>query len=818
MRFGAWRGEGEGLETLPVLPLRDLVVFPQMSVPLIVGRERSRAALTAGFRAGKRLLLVAQKQARTPDPSPEDLFEVGTVATIVQLLRLPDENLKVLVEGLGRARVQAYDEAGDHLRAQIEALASASVDPVEAAAIVRATKESFEQYAQLNKGLAPELQSSVAAIEDAGRLADLLATAVGLRLEDRQALLEQLSPVARLEKIQHHLQGEVEILQVERKIKTRVKKQMERSQREYYLNEQMQAIQKELGEKDEFKAELAELEAQIQGAPLSEEARERCQRELRKLRMMSPMSAEATVIRTWLDQVLALPWGRCTDENLDVRHAAQVLDEDHHGLEKVKERILEHLAVAGLVEELRGPVLCLVGPPGVGKTSLARSIARATGRDFVRQALGGVRDEAEIRGHRRTYIGALPGKILHGMKKAGSNNPVFLLDEVDKMSSDFRGDPAAALLEVLDPEQNRSFNDHYLELDYDLSRVMFVCTANSLEGIPIPLRDRLEIIRLPGYTEAEKLAIAQRYLIRRQREATGLQPGQIRFSRQAIERMIRQYTREAGVRNLEREIAQACRKVARQVVERGPEVAVQVTSQNLPLLLGVPRFVEPQAQRRDQVGTVRGLAVTSHGGEVLEIEVSAVPGKGKLTLTGLLGDWLKESATAGFSFVRSRAAALGLAEDFYEKVDVHVHYPGNAVKADGPSAGIAMATALVSALTGRPVRADVAMTGEISLRGRVLPIGGLKEKVLAAHRQGLAMVLLPEENAKDLPEIPAVVREEIALVRVQHMDEVLERALLAAGDEERAGSAEPEAEAEGEESSLSIGALLGRLDGSSEPH
>ena len=766
-----------GKGDLPLLPLRDLVVFPHMVVPLIVGRDKSRAALTHAFKSGKKVFLAAQKVGRTADPGPDDIHPVGTIAVIIQMLRLPDDNLKVLVEAKGRGRVLRVEELEDHLRVEVEELGDIEVDPVEAEALVRSVKQAFEQYVKLNKGIPPELLLTVAGIEEAGRLSDVLVAHMGFKLEDRQALLEELHPLRRLERIHQHVQGEIEILQVERKIKTRVKKQMERTQREYYLNEQMQAIQKELGEKDEFKNELSDLERQIIEKPLSDEARDRCLKELRKLKMMSPMSAEATVVRNYVDQVLALPWATYAEENLDLVNAAGVLDQDHFGLEKVKERILEHLAVARLVDRMQGPVLCLVGPPGVGKTSLARSIARATDREFVRQALGGVRDEAEIRGHRRTYIGALPGKILQCLKKAGSNNPVFLLDEVDKMSADFRGDPSAALLEVLDPEQNHAFNDHYLDLDYDLSRVMFICTANSLEGIPVPLQDRLEIIRLPGYTEPEKLAIARRYLIPKQRQANGLKGEQIQFTRQAVQALARQYTREAGVRNLEREVANACRKVARLVVEQGPEVKVRVTSRNLAELLGVPRYQDSEVEPLDQVGLVKGLAVTSYGGEVLEIEVTVVPGKGKLILTGLLGDWLKESATAGFSYIRSRADQLGLDPDFHEKHDFHVHYPGNAVKADGPSAGIAMATAMVSALTGIPVRSDVAMTGEISLRGRVLPIGGLKEKTLAAHRQGINQVIIPQRNAKDVPDIPQAVRDAVVLLRVEHMDEVLEHAL-----------------------------------------
>ena len=764
-------------QALPLLPLRDLVVFPHMVVPLIVGRPRSRAALAEAFKGDKEIFLIAQKEGRTAEPAEEDLYEVGTIATVIQMLRLPDDNLKVLVEGKQRARLLRYTEEEELVRAIVEPFPASGPADVETEALMRSVKAAFEQYVKLNKGIPPEMLLTVASIEDPARLADTLVAHLQFKLSERQALLELADPTARLTRILQHVQGEIEILQVERKIKTRVKKQMERSQKEYYLNEQMQAIQKELGEKDEFRAELADLERRIQETLLTEEARDKLERELRKLKLMSPMSAEATVVRNYIDWVLGIPWRQYTEDRLDIEHAASVLDEDHYGLRKVKERILEHLAVASLVERMRGPILCLVGPPGVGKTSLARSIARATNREFVRQALGGVRDEAEIRGHRRTYIGALPGKIVQSMKKAGSSNPVFLLDEIDKMSTDFRGDPSAALLEVLDPEQNETFNDHYLDLDYDLSKVMFICTANTLQGIPAPLQDRLEIIRLPGYTEREKLSIARRYLIPKQLDAHGLNGEQLALSRQAVERIVREYTREAGVRNLEREVAKVCRKVAKRVVWKGPDTRIRVTSDNVHKLLGVPQFTQREIEEHDSVGLVKGLAVTPWGGEILDIEVSVVPGKGKLILTGRLGDWLKESATAGFSYIRSRSGSLGIETDFTEEWDFHVHYPGNSLKTDGPSAGIAMATALVSALTGVPVRRDIAMTGEISLRGRVLPIGGLKEKTLAAHRAGVQRVLIPRANEKDLVEIPEQIRDQLEIVAVDHMDEVLELAL-----------------------------------------
>ena len=762
---------------LPLLPLRDLVVFPHMVVPLIVGRERSRHALSRAYKTDQQIFLAAQKVGRTADPAPDDIFEVGTVATIVQMLRLPDENLKVLVEGKARARVRRYVGGENHHRVVVEPVEEKQTVEVEVEALVRSVKTSFEQYVKLNKGMPPEMLLTVAAIDDPGRLADTLVAHLSFRLEEAQSLLETPDPADRLERIYKFVQGEIEILQVERKIKSRVKKQMEKTQKEYYLNEQMQAIQKELGEKDEFKTEIAELERRVRDKPMSEEATEKVEKELRKLKLMSPMSAEATVVRNYVDWVLSLPWAEVTEDRLEIERAAHVLDEDHYGLRKVKERILEYLAVASLVERMKGPILCLVGPPGVGKTSLARSIARATGRNFVRQALGGVRDEAEVRGHRRTYIGALPGKVIQCMKKAGSNNPVFLLDEIDKMSTDFRGDPSSALLEVLDPEQNHTFNDHYLDLDYDLSKVFFICTANTLGGIPPALQDRLEIIELSGYTEQEKLSIARRYLVPKQLEANGLTEAQLMLTRQALEEIIQKYTRESGVRNLEREIATVCRKVAKRVVWRGPDTHIRVTSTNVDKLLGVPRYSHTVIDEDDQVGSVKGLAVSPWGGEMLSIEVAVVPGKGKLILTGRLGDWLKESATAGFSYVRSRGRSLGLEEDFYEKYDVHVHYPGNSLKTDGPSAGIAMATALVSALTGIPVRRDLAMTGEISLRGRVLRVGGLKEKALAARRGGVVEVLVPRENEKDLKEIPRLVRESLQLTPVAHMDQVLQRAL-----------------------------------------
>jgi ATP-dependent Lon protease len=762
---------------LPMLPLRDLVVFPHMVVPLIVGRPRSRAALGQADAGDGQVLLVAQRNGHTTSPEQNDIFEVGTIASIHQMLRLPDDNLKVLVEGKQRARIIKYIPGEDHFRVQVELIDEADRGDEEISSLLRSLKGAFEQFVKLNKGIPPEMLLTVAAIEEPGRLADTLVAHLSFKHDDRQTLLEERSVRKRLETILRFVQGEIEILQVEKKIKSRVKKQMERSQKEYYLNEQMHAIQKELGGKEEERSEMEELAQRIQDSNMSEEARERTEREFRKLKMMSPMSAEATVVRNYIDWMLALPWEETNKENLELKTATEVLDADHYGLEEVKERILDHLAVASLVEKIEGPILCLVGPPGVGKTSLARSIARATNREFVRQALGGVRDEAEIRGHRRTYIGAMPGKIIQSIKKAGSNNPVLLLDEIDKMSMDFRGDPSAALLEVLDPEQNENFQDHYLDVGYDLSKVFFLCTANTLQGIPVALRDRLEIIEVPGYTEEEKLAIAKRYLLPKQVKKNGLTDDQVSVTKQATETIIRDYTRESGVRNLDRQVAKVCRKVARRIVDEDLEGVVNVTSENIHDILGTPKFSSNGLEERDPVGAVKGMAVTPWGGELLDIEVAVVPGSGKLILTGRLGDWLKESAQAAFSYIRSRQRSLGLEADFHEKYDFHIHYPGNSLKTDGPSAGIAMATAMVSALTGHPVRRDIAMTGEISLRGRVLPIGGLKEKTMAAHRRGVTHVLLPVENAKDIPDIPEAVTDAIKMTTVTHLDEVLSLAL-----------------------------------------
>ena len=780
--------KGPRTHVLPLLPLRDIIVFPHMVVPLFVGRERSIAALDEAMARDKVVVLAAQRKAKTNEPAFEDLFPVGTLATVLQLLRLPDGTVKALVEGKRRVRLEAMEGGEKFHEARVEELDEEAERGVEMEALIRQVQATFEAYVKLNKRIPPEMLASVATIEDPGRLADTIVAHLSLKLQDRQAILETASPRARLERLFELMQGEIEILQVERKIRTRVKKQMEKSQKEYYLNEQMQAIQKELGDRDEFKNELQELEEKIRDKKMSREATVRARKELKKLKMMSPMSAEATVVRNYIDWILSLPWAELTEDKLDVVEAEKILDEDHHGLRKVKERILEYLAVQSLVSRIKGPILCLVGPPGVGKTSLARSIARAMGRRFVRISLGGVRDEAEIRGHRRTYIGAMPGKILQSLRKAGSSNPVVLLDEVDKMSTDFRGDPSAALLEVLDPEQNAAFADHYLDLDYDLSRVLFVCTANTMAGIPVPLQDRMEIIRLAGYTDQEKLSIAARYLVPRQREANGLADVPVEVTREALKLLVHRYTKEAGVRSLEREIASLFRKTARAVLKQGKDRKHVIGPRRVQKLLGPPRFRHGTAEAVDQVGVATGLAWTELGGELLTIEATVVPGKGKLTITGKLGSVMQESAQAAMSYVRSRAEVLGLDKRFVEQVDVHVHVPEGAIPKDGPSAGITMATALVSAFTRVPVRKDIAMTGEITLRGRILPVGGIKEKVLAAHRGGIKSILLPRECEKDLREVPRRVRGSLAIRLVDHMDEVLREALVPA---ER-GSIQPE--------------------------
>ena len=762
--------------SVPVLPLRDVVVYPHMVIPLFVGREKSIQALDVAMRADKRIMLIAQKQADVDDPKADDLYRIGTIATILQLLKLPDGTVKVLVEGVDRARIDRL-HTGEYYSADVTPLPDTETyDEREMDVLGRSVISQFEQYVKLNKKVPPEVLTALAGIEHAGRLADTVAAHMSLKLPEKQKVLEILDVRKRLEHILVAIEGEMDVLQIEKRIRGRVKAQMEKSQREYYLNEQMKAIQKELGEMDEGGNEISELEQKIAKAGMPKEAREKATNELNKLKMMSPMSAEATVVRNYVDWLVKVPWKKRTKILKDITRAEQVLDEDHYGLEKVKERIVEYLAVQLRVEKLRGPILCLVGPPGVGKTSLGQSIARATNRKFVRMSLGGVRDEAEIRGHRRTYIGSMPGKIVQNLAKSGVHNPLFLLDEVDKMSMDFRGDPSAALLEVLDPEQNSTFNDHYLEVDLDLSEVMFVCTANSL-NIPGPLLDRMEVIRLPGYTEDEKMNIGRRYLLPKQMKANGLKPEELTVSDAALLDIVRYYTREAGVRNFEREIAKIARKAVKQLLHGGEEKAVTVTPRNLDKFLGVRRFRYGKAEDLDRVGQVTGLAWTEVGGELLTIEAAIVPGKGKLLHTGQLGEVMQESIQAAMTVVRSRAQVLGLEPEFYQKHDMHLHMPEGATPKDGPSAGIGMCTALVSALTRIPVRSDVAMTGEITLRGEVLPIGGLKEKLLAAHRGGIKTVLIPSENVKDLAEIPDNIKGKLEIKPVKWIDEVLQLAL-----------------------------------------
>jgi ATP-dependent Lon protease len=766
-----------GIENVPILPLRDVVVYPHMVIPLFVGREKSILALDAAMRADKRIMLLAQKQADVDDPKTDDLYRTGTIATILQLLKLPDGTVKVLVEGVDRARIDKLS-AAEYYSADLVLLPDVEgYDEREMDVLARSVISQFEQYVKLNKKVPPEVLTALAGIEHAGRLADTVAAHMSLKLAEKQKVLEILDVRKRLEHILVAIEGEMDVLQIEKRIRGRVKAQMEKSQREYYLNEQMKAIQKELGEMDEGGNEVTELEQKIAKAGMPKEAREKANGELNKLKMMSPMSAEATVVRNYIDWLVKVPWKKRTKILKDIERAQKVLDEDHYGLEKVKERIVEYLAVQQRVDKLRGPILCLVGPPGVGKTSLGQSIARATNRKFVRMSLGGVRDEAEIRGHRRTYIGSMPGKIVQNMTKAAVHNPFFLLDEVDKMSMDFRGDPSAALLEVLDPEQNSTFNDHYLEVDLDLSEVMFVCTANSL-NIPPPLLDRLEVIRLPGYTEDEKLNIGRRYLLPKQMKHNGVKDHELKVSDAALLDIVRYYTREAGVRSVERELAKICRKAVKQMLLKGKdEKLVSITPKNLDKYLGVRRFRYGKAEDMNRVGQVTGLAWTEVGGELLSIEAAVVPGKGKLQHTGQLGEVMQESIQAAMTVVRSRAQVLGLENEFYQKLDVHLHIPEGATPKDGPSAGIGMCTALVSALTKIPVRSDVAMTGEITLRGEVLPIGGLKEKLLAAHRGGIKTVLIPDENQKDLVEIPDNIKGNLEIKAVKWIDEVLELAL-----------------------------------------
>ncbi len=794
---------------VPLLPLRDVIIFPHMVVPLFVGREKSINALEECVNKKIDLFLVAQKQATTVSPGEKDIFEVGTLGTILQILRLPDNTVKVLIEGKRRARILSYTETDRMIEAEVEPLTDLAEVSVEMAARVRSLKSTFENYVKLNKRIPPEMLMSVNTIEDPSRLADLVVAHLNLKLEDKQEILEIADPSKRLEKLLQLMQGEIEILQVERRIRSRVKKQMERSQKEYYLNEQMQAIQKELGEKDEFKAEIQALEKQIRTKAMSKEARDKVSRELKKLKMMSPMSAEATVVRNYIDWLITLPWGEYTQDCNDVQAAARILDEDHYGLEEVKERILEYLAVRVLTSHSKGQILCFAGPPGVGKTSLAKSIAKSLNKKFVRCSLGGVRDEAEIRGHRRTYVGALPGKIVQSLKKVASSNPVFLLDEVDKMSMDFRGDPSSALLEVLDPEQNSTFADHYLEVDFDVSKVMFVLTANSLHNIPKPLLDRMEVITISGYTEIEKFNIVRKYLVEKQLEAHGLKATDIEITDETVHSLIRNYTREAGVRNLERTVATVCRKVARKIVERADAAApkdasaskkakkaatakdqsvenrlIVVTPADLEEMLGPPKYTTQQIEDKNEVGLCNGLAYTDAGGDMLQIEVSVVPGKGQVKITGKLGEVMQESAATAMSYVRSRAELLGLDKDFYQSIDIHLHVPEGAVPKDGPSAGITMATAITSALTKVAVKRDVAMTGEITLRGRVLPIGGLKEKLLAAKIGNITTVLIPHGNIPDMKKVPRDITKGMRVIPVEHADQVLRLALELENPEE----------------------------------
>ncbi len=759
----------------PVLPLRDIVVFPHMIVPLFVGREKSIRALEEVMRDDKQILLVAQKNAGQDDPGIDDIYRIGTVSSVLQLLKLPDGTVKVLVEGNARANISGFVDNPKFFQANAELLPEVDSDPRELEALGRTVVTQFEQYVKLNKKVPPEVLVSLSQIDDPSKLADTVAAHLSLKISDKQDLLETSSLADRLERLYGFMESEISVLQVEKRIRSRVKRQMEKTQREYYLNEQMKAIQKELGELEDGKDEVSELEERIKKTKLSKEAREKSLTEVKKLRSMSPMSAEATVVRNYLDWMLSIPWKKRSKISKDIIRAEEILDEDHYGLEKVKERIVEYLAVQQRVDKMRGPILCLVGPPGVGKTSLGKSLARATGRNFVRFSLGGVRDEAEIRGHRRTYIGSMPGKVIQSMKKAKTSNPLFMLDELDKMGSDFRGDPSSALLEVLDPEQNGSFNDHYLEVDYDLSDVMFVCTANTLR-MPQPLLDRLEVIRIPGYTEDEKLEIAKRHLIRKQLEAHGVKPEEWSITDEALITLVRLYTREAGVRNFEREVAGLIRKAARELLVDKKE-QIRVTKRNLEKYAGVPKYRFGAAEEEDQIGVTTGLAWTEVGGELLSIEAVTMPGKGRMTTTGKLGDVMTESVQAAKSFVRSRSVDLGILPPRFDKIDIHVHVPEGATPKDGPSAGVAMITSIVSVLTKIPVKADLAMTGEITLRGRVLPIGGLKEKLLAALRGGIKTVLIPKENEKDLADIPDNVKKGLKIMPVSEADEVLRLAL-----------------------------------------
>jgi ATP-dependent Lon protease len=784
---------------LPLLPLRDLIIFPHMMMPLFVGREKSINALEEAMSKQTDIVLAAQRDAKTNNPEPNDIYDVGTVGTIIQLLRLPDGTVKVLVEGKRRVRIEKFVSNENFFVVEVADLPEITESPVEAQALMRSVKTTFEQYVKLNKRIPPEILMRVSTIESAGELADIIVAQLNLKLEDKQKILEVSDPGKRLEQLLNLMTGEIEILEVEKKIRTRVKKQMERSQKEYYLNEQMQAIQKELGEKDDYQAELAELEEQTRKKKMSEEAREKTLKEIKKLKMMSPMSAEATVVRNYIDWMLGLPWQNYGTDKHNIADAEAILDEDHWGLERVKERILEHLAVQAIAPNMRGPILCLVGPPGVGKTSLARSIAKSLNKNFARISLGGVRDEAEIRGHRKTYVGAMPGKILQALRKVDTGNPILLLDEIDKMSNDFRGDPSSALLEVLDPEQNNTFVDHYLEVDYDLSKVMFITTANSLHTIPRPLLDRMEVISLEGYIESEKFHIAKKYLIPKQIEVHGLMARKVSFADQTVRQLIRHYTKEAGVRNLERQVANVCRKVAKLLIKeqaaaearsmkKGEKASGEikalkagkgfiVTPNKLVELLGPHKFRYGKIEEENEIGLTNGMAYTEVGGDLLVIEAAVVPGRGKFTITGQLGDVMKESCSAAMSYVRSRGPLFGLDKEFFHSVDIHIHVPEGAIPKDGPSAGIALTTSIVSAIMKIPVKRIVAMTGEVTLRGRVLAIGGLKEKILAAHRGGIKTVIVPKENEKDLKDIPKEVLKDLKIILVDHVDQVLVNSL-----------------------------------------
>ncbi|MEW6173459.1 MAG: endopeptidase La [Bacillota bacterium] len=774
---------------LPLLPLRGVLVFPYMVIHLDVGREKSVRAIDETMLRDRFIFLATQKDAQTDDPQPEDIYEVGTVAEVKQLLKLPGGTIRVLVEGLNRAKIMRYIAEQPYFTVEIEQFTEVHTKNSHVEALMRSLVNQFEQYVKISKRISPDTVVSVVNIEEPGRLADIIASHLTLKIEDKQELLEAVDVATRLEKLCAILTREMEIVELERRINIRVRKQMEKTQKEYYLREQIKAIQKELGDKDERQAEGEEYREKIAEAKLPKEVEEKALKEVERLEKMPPMAAEATVVRNYLDWILALPWTKATRDRLDIDAAEKILDEDHYGLKEPKERILEYLAIRKLAKNMKGPILCFVGPPGVGKTSLGRSIARALERKFVRISLGGVRDEAEIRGHRRTYVGALPGRIIQGMRQATSKNPVFLLDEVDKMSTDFRGDPSSALLEVLDPEQNNSFSDHYIEIPYDLSQVLFITTANYQYNIPRPLLDRMELIQIPGYTEEEKVQIAVRHLIPKQLKEHGLGKEQMIFSENALRKVIREYTRESGVRNLERQIAAVCRKTAKQIVSKEVK-GVRVSAQNVEKLLGIPRYRYGLAEKEDEVGVATGLAWTETGGDTLSIEVTLCKGKGSLTLTGKLGEVMRESAQAGHSFIRSRVTQLGIDEDFHEKLDIHIHVPEGATPKDGPSAGITMATALASALTGRKVRHDVAMTGEITLRGRVLPVGGIKEKILAAHRAGIKKIIMPVDNKKDMEDIPPYVKNKLRFIFVSHMDEVLKAALI----EEEPTLSYPEAE------------------------